>query len=338
MVRPLLVLFLVFCYLTGCHAQADPACELKGEADYLSRIGCKGDFDYIKGKPLTEKFGYAQSIKIVYRLRGKELFFTNSSRFPFHYDFCTKVLGETDELADFNYRNYRANPGREYILSNLNYYSHLNVYALELMAEDNTSAKDINEMYSQIAAHTYFPDLIKVLVSSPEMEARLATMPSLPIVRSDDIYKGRQFVSLNKGGAYGYLRKVDVKKIDEFNCTKRDIVILNGLPNQLPVVSGVITVPFQTPLCHISLLCINRGTPNSSYRKAWTDPQLAALENKLVYYEVNADTLLSGLPVKKKHRLHGINPKKENPSVCNWIPVSASSRRSGILILKMYRW
>jgi pyruvate, water dikinase len=291
--RLLLVYTFIFCLLTGCKAQPDPGCEYKGGgADYLSKIGCVGDFDYIKGRPLTEKFGYAQSIKIVYHIRDKKIYFTNSSRFPFHYEFCTAVLGEDDDLSAFNNKNYKVNARREYILSNLNYYSHLNVYALELMAEDDTKAEDINDLYKQIAALVYFPSHIKVLVTSPEMGAKLATVPSLPVVLSDDIYKGRQFVSLNKGGAYGYLRKVDIKEIDKHNFDKHDIVILNGLPNQLPVVSGVISVPFQTPLCHISLLCINRGTPNSSYRNAWTDKNLAAFENKLVYYEVTADTFL----------------------------------------------
>jgi pyruvate, water dikinase len=58
------------------------------------------------------------------------------------------------------------------------------------------------------------------------------------------------------------------------------------------VVAGVLTVPFQTPLCHISLLCQNRGTPNATYRNAWTDNNLLKLENKLVYYEAGADTFL----------------------------------------------
>jgi hypothetical protein len=158
------------------------------------------------------------------------------------------------------------------------------------MAEDDTKAEDILDLYKKIAALTFFPAKIKVLASSPEMEKKFAGIPSLPVVLSDDIYKGRQYVSLNKGGTFGYLRKVDIKEFDKFNFDKHDIVILNGLPNQLPVVSGVLTVPFQTPLCHISLLCQNRGTPNATYRKAWTDAAILKLENKLVYYEVTADT------------------------------------------------
>lgn len=291
--KSILLYSFVFLLLASCKAQPSKDCEYKGaDLDYVSRIGCPADFNYIKGRPLTEKFGRAESIKIVYSIWEKKIYFTNSSRFPFHYEFCINVLGNKDDLGLFNSKNYKTNPKREYILSNLNYYSSLDVYALELMPEDDTRAEDINDLYKKIAALTYFPGKIKVLVTSPEMETKLSAISSLPLISSDDIYKGRQYVSLNKGGTYGYLKKADIKEFEKQIFNKHDIVILNGLPNQLPVVAGVLTIPFQTPLCHISLLCQNRGTPNATYRKAWTDENIRQLENKLVYYEVTADTFL----------------------------------------------
>ncbi len=285
-----LLVLLLFVNGLAC-TQPDPGCDYKGGgADYLLRIGCAADFRYIKGRPLTEKFGYAESIKIVYIIKDKTVYFTNAARFPFHYEFCAAVLGNKDDIPAFNNRNYTANRNREYILCNLNYYSHLDLYALELMPEDDTGAEELYALYKKIAALTYFPGKIKMLVSSPEGEKKLAAIPAMPLVRADDIYKNRQFVSLNKGKAYGYLRKVDSREIEKISFDKHDIVMLNGLPNQLPVVAAVLTVPFQTPLCHISLLCQNRGTPNATYRKAWSDANLTSLVNKLVYYEVTADT------------------------------------------------
>lgn len=288
-----LALLLVILTLWGCKAQPAPGCVYKGGgADYIEKIGCRSDFDYIKGKPLSEKLGYAQSIKIVYSIAQDKLYFTNSERFPFHFDFCVNVLGEPEDLSRFNNRNYSDNPRREYVLCNLNYYSALDIYALELMPEDNISANALYDLYKRIAAHTYFREKIRVLITSPEMQAKMAVVASLPLIQADEIYKGRKFVALNKGAAYGYLRKVDVMNMDKTVPGKHDIVILNGLPNQLPVVAGVITTPFQTPLCHISLLCRNRGTPNATLRNAWDNPALQQLENKLVYYTVEADTLL----------------------------------------------
>jgi pyruvate, water dikinase len=288
-----LVLFFAFALLSAMGQSQPPATDCqykKGVRDYLSRIDCPTDYNYLKGKSLTEKFGQVASVKIVYHIRTDKVYFINSTLYPFHYDFCSNVLHNPDELSLFNLKNYRTNPSRDYMLVNLNYYSWLDLYGLELMPEDDTETKELNSLFKKISALVYFGNKVRVLAMSPEMEKRFASIPSMPIIRSNDVYKGRQFVSLNKGKAYGYLKKVTVDEIGRTAISKHDIVILDGLPNQLPVVAGVLTVPFQTPLCHISLLCQNRKTPNATYRTAWSDPAIASLLNKLVCYEVTADS------------------------------------------------
>jgi hypothetical protein len=275
----------------GSAAQPPVKCAYKtGEADFLPRIGCRGDFDYLKGKPLSEKFGKAESVKLVYEIGKGKIYFLNSKKYPFHYRFCSAVLNEEDDIPTFNAKNYKVGPLREYVLLNINYYPTADVFALELMPEDDAKATTINEIYKKIVSLSYFAPRIKLMISTPEMETKFSAIPGLPLVKAEDIYQGRKYVSLNKGKTFGYLRRVDIKEFANTKYDRHDIVILNGLPNDLPVVSGVITTPFQTPLCHISLLCYNRGTPNSTYRSAWTDPKVQALVNRLVFYEVTADT------------------------------------------------
>jgi hypothetical protein len=62
----------------------------------------------------------------------------------------------------------------------------------------------------------------------------------------------------------------------------RDIAVLDGIPNDLSVVQGIITGVFQTPLSHLTVLSQNRGTPNMGLRDGFNDPGLRALENKWV--------------------------------------------------------
>ena len=289
------VLFFVFLlFIENGHAQTPAAgCQYKkGVKEYLPRIDCPTDFNYLKGKSLTEKFGQVASVKIVYSIRNDQLYFINSSLYPFHYDFCSSVLNIPDELSLFNIKNYQTNPAREFILVNLNFYSWLGLYGIELMPEDDIGAKELSSLFQKISGRVYFGNKVRVLAMSPEMEKRFSAIPSMPMIRSTEVYQGRQFVSLNKGKAYGYLRKVKAQDISKTIIAKHDIVILDGLPNELPVVAGVMTVPFQTPLCHVSLLCQNRKTPNATYRAAWTDPAIEMLINKLVCYEVTADSFI----------------------------------------------
>jgi hypothetical protein len=63
-------------------------------------------------------------------------------------------------------------------------------------------------------------------------------------------------------------------------------VVLDAVPNDISIVAGIITGEFQTPLAHINVLSVNRGTPNMAIRDAHSNPELLALEGKWVELEV----------------------------------------------------
>ena len=44
--------------------------------------------------------------------------------------------------------------------------------------------------------------------------------------------------------------------------------MLDAVPNDISIVAGQITAEFQTPLAHINVLSVNRGTPNMALRGA----------------------------------------------------------------------
>ena len=58
--------------------------------------------------------------------------------------------------------------------------------------------------------------------------------------------------------------------------------MLDSVPNDISVVSGIITAEFQTPLSHINVLSQNRGTPNMGLRRALQHADLVALEGRWV--------------------------------------------------------
>jgi hypothetical protein len=66
------------------------------------------------------------------------------------------------------------------------------------------------------------------------------------------------------------------------------IVVTDDVPNDIPLVGGLITEAFQTPLAHVNILSKNRGTPNMALRDARRDPALAPLLGELVRLEVAA--------------------------------------------------
>jgi hypothetical protein len=84
----------------------------------------------------------------------------------------------------------------------------------------------------------------------------------------------------------GRLVFVTARELETEYVSFRDIVVLDAVPNDISVVSGIITQQFQTPLSHINVLSQNRGTPNMGLRGAYSDSTLLALKGKWVELEV----------------------------------------------------
>ena len=66
----------------------------------------------------------------------------------------------------------------------------------------------------------------------------------------------------------------------------REVVIYEAVPNELPRVAGIITTVRQTPLSHVNLRAAQDGVPNAYIRKVLDDPDIAALVDGFVRYEV----------------------------------------------------
>jgi len=112
----------------------------------------------------------------------------------------------------------------------------------------------------------------------------------IPVITADELYEGQNYQALNLAKSYGYLRKANVTELNKTYLGKHDIVVLNGIPNDVSVVSGIITTEFQTPLSHINILSHNRGTPNMALRDGWTNPKPDSLMGQLVCLEVLSDS------------------------------------------------
>jgi hypothetical protein len=113
----------------------------------------------------------------------------------------------------------------------------------------------------------------------------------LPTIEPSEIFEGLNYQALNIKSGYGILKFVKADALNYRELSPKHVVVINGTPNDLPPVAGVITTDFQTPLSHITLLCMNRGTPMAALKKAWGDSLLRSMEGLPVYFQVNDDAL-----------------------------------------------
>lgn len=245
-------------------------------------------FKLMESKPLSPVFSEIKSVKIVYSINDDKIYYTNSSMFYIHYEFARDVLGYNKGHAYFNLEQYSNNANRLYYLATLNHFSASNIYTLDFFAGDELTCAQIEKVYNKVVQTTYIGEKLKFYVNTTKWDGCTA----VPSITSDELYAGQNYQPLNPEEAYGYLKKLTLEELETQYVGRHDIVLLNGIPNDITTVAGIITTEFQTPLSHINVLSHNRGAPNMALRDGWTNPQIPNLLNKLVYLKVTLDTFI----------------------------------------------
>ena len=263
---------------------ADPA----GAPDFTQQLGCADDFDALASLPLDSSIPGARSVKtVIDQLGGGALYFQNSKKFQIHWEFAREHLSGmgrpiVPELGQFNQTEYYS-PQRRFLLGALTHYEGPGVWTYELSPYDTASAAMIEAAYAAIAEHSYFGEDLYFHPSSDAIETVAQGLPaSVKIITTDELYAGIDYQPLNVGDSMGRLRFLTAEQLETEYVGFRDIVVLESVPNDISVVTGIITAEFQTPLSHINVLSQNRGTPNMGLRGAFELPELRALDGKWV--------------------------------------------------------
>ncbi|MDQ2646200.1 MAG: PEP/pyruvate-binding domain-containing protein [Myxococcota bacterium] len=272
------------------------ACELPAgmEADFAARIGCRADFDALASLPLDQSIPGARSGKVVLDTQdGDKVYFQNSKKYAIHYEFASTHLSGNglpfvDDLATFNTIQY-SSPERRFILGAITYYEGPQTWTLEMAPYDTASSAMMTKLYEAVKSHTYFGPALAFHPTSESvaMEAAKAGA-ALPTVSTTELYRGIDYQPLNLGTVVGRLRFFSAAELASKYVDFQDIVVLDEIPNDITVVSGMITDEFQTPLSHVNVLAVNRKTPNMGLRGASQNPALRALEGQWVKFTVGA--------------------------------------------------
>ncbi|MCB9765165.1 MAG: hypothetical protein H6739_35655 [Alphaproteobacteria bacterium] len=286
------LLLVVGLLATGCKDRDAPVewdCVLAADSDpdFSQQIGCRGDFDQLASLPLDASIPGARSAKTVMdRVDDGALYFTNSSRYPIHYDFASAHLSGNGlpivaDLGSFNATEYYA-PDRRFLLGAVTWYEEPGVFVYELAPYDTSDADMITTAYRAIAENTYFGEELYFHPTSQSIEGLVPQLPSdVRIITTDELFAGITYQPLNLGTSMGQLRFYRAQEVEDF-VNYREIVVLDEIPNDISIVAGTITAEFQTPLAHINVLAQNRGTPNMALKGAWEDERLRALEGAWV--------------------------------------------------------
>ena len=282
--------------LAGCPDTPDSAstkdwsCLLAdgSDPDFATQLGCRADYDVLASEPADASIPGATSVKtVVDRLDSNRLYFQNSKRYCIHWDFASAHLSGNGlpivpEMGSFNSTEYYS-PDRRFLLGALSYYEGPDAWVYEISPYDTADADMIATAFRSIAANTWIGGKLGFHPTSVAIEAVALDLPAdIPIVSTDTLYAGVDYQPLNPGTSTGILTFHDAEEVDGQYTPYREIVVLDDVPNDISIVAGIITSTFQTPLAHINVLSVNRGTPNMALRGAQDLQELKDLQGKWV--------------------------------------------------------
>ena len=250
-----------------------------------SSIGSQAVWDALAFKPGTATLAGTEVVKVIFDRADGAFYFLQSERWPIHYFFARRFLSTAarpigDESV-FNKREYHS-ADRRFVLGTLTRYPG-DVWAFELYAGDELDVDATTTTFRALAKTVFFGDKLRYRPVPLAHDGDPRTRALLPVVETRELFANVTYQALEVGEAYGFLRIFKAKEaIDPNKLRPFDVVVIGTLPEDLPVVSAVVSEELQAPLGHINVLCHNRKTPNMSVRDATKRPDVLALEGKLV--------------------------------------------------------
>lgn len=233
-------------------------------APYQFSIPNRETFDALKGEPLSDVFAKVSSVKIVYQLSNKQIYYVNSVKYPLHYDFCASELGFSAGLQWFNNNNYSSGFGQQFILASLNYFEAQDKYVVEFTSNSRYESTQLFDLFETIKSTSFIDEDLKVLVNSDHMGLISLGSKNWNPISPFELYSGQNYQVLYPGKVQGRLRIVADMDSVYPQIEPSDIIVFRGTPSTIPWCAGMITNAIQTPLSHISILGRNRKIPSAA--------------------------------------------------------------------------
>jgi rifampicin phosphotransferase len=280
--RKLPLLLIVLLLVPAAHA-ARPA--------FTHSIPDEATWRSLAARPQSAATARTEVVKFLLDLEDdRRVWFTDTSRYPVHYFFARDHIPRTDRVTldheTFNRVQYRE-PGRRFEMGTIVHYLDSDLWTLELISGDTLAGDRIVKLHETLRGLLWNGDRLRFRPMSELHDKAIERVRGqLPLASADEVFAGLRYQPLTTGKAFGYLRIVR-GKLDLTTVRADQILVLDVLPDEIPVSAGVISRELQAPLGHIAILCANRGTPNMAVRDALEREDFRKLDGKLVQLDVN---------------------------------------------------
>jgi hypothetical protein len=246
-----------------------------------------------------------ESVEFVIDMQGGDVVtFLNAKDWDLHYTFVREVIQGLPHLDrcdpvqrqlynqgwfEFSNTEYFQVDGRRYLLGTLVRHAGSEYSTVEFAAGDTISPAQMRRAFFTVMKNVSDPRVWLIRPTEPDQIQRLRAIEgTVPAVGPNAPFRDVTFQSLTPGLGFGTLKFVRADEIRTTPLGPRDIVVTDQVPNDIPLIGGLITEAFQTPLAHVNILSRGRGTPNMALRDARNDPRLAPYFGELVKVDVDS--------------------------------------------------
>lgn len=238
-------------------------------------------------------------------VQDRAVHFLSSSRWPLHYTFIREVVEGNPPLdrcipeqnalfydgwRRFSQEEYFTTTGRHYFLGTLVHHGATGHHTTEHTTGDEILATDIRDSFFTVTERVLEPTEWAFRPQDERQSEKAATINGdLPILPTNAPFADLTYQPLTHGVGYGVLTFVSAEDLHSTPLGSQVLLVTDDVPNDIPLVGGLITQAFQTPLAHVNVLSQSRGTPNMALRNALDDPKIAENLGELVRLEVSGD-------------------------------------------------
>lgn len=284
---------------------------LSEEAGYTSNdqsyraIAANGTYTPFLNKTDFNKFalstdtdlGTQKTVKMVYDINNNKLYFFDTNAYPFHVEFVKdKPISWGGLSLNFN-KNYEGDgAGRDFILASYTksprvLKNNTDEMLLELWNGDALANKHLSNFFNKVVSSVNPKDFTTVFhpLSDLHVANALALSPKIPVVSNEELYGDRIYWPLSRQTAVGEVKIIDEISDDTLSTIEpfHIAVFLNGVPNDIGFVAGIVTQSLQTPLSHINVKSKNRGTANMSW--AIAESEFKKFDKKFIKMEMGSE-------------------------------------------------
>ena len=286
MKKILFLIMIIFISTFSLGGDVPEICQTK----YLNNIDNIQDVNCLENIPSASNYSRTKEIKGIYDKMTDKIYFINSNLYKLHFDFAEQVLNYKGGRTKFDSSEYYGIGTRNYDLFTIVHYEDSDIWALEFSIGDKIDNDSIENLYNKIVKFSFFGNNIKYFPKSEDKINNIEFFKNkIPTISIEEIYKNQKYQAMNTGITYGKLRKINIEDINKVKINPYDIIVVNGLPNDIPIVAGMITTEHQHNLSHINVLSVNRNTPNMVQTDAFSSDEFNKFENKYVMLNVYND-------------------------------------------------